>query len=364
MNDVAELKRFVTVHAHAMKLPAARYQPVFDRITGDEDGAAGSWAREWRLRADDLLSQGDFLTACRYYNIARFPFVDGPSRQLALDGCVRAFDSWAAGHPEFEPLELSLPGGRMRCWTTGLSRTQRRPLLVLMGGIVSVKEQWAPVLAQVRKQGMAGVVAEMPGVGENTLRYSADSASLFSAILDAVADRADVDDSYALALSFSGHLALRCALTDRRIRGVVTAGAPISEFFTDAEWQRRVPRITMDTIAHLSGVKADALADHLRPWALTGAELSGVDIPVAYLVSRRYEIIPRGEVDLLRRHVPDLSVLANDDVHGSPAHTVESGLWSVLQVLRMRGIGGPKTWAMGGVLALLRARHRRTGTRS
>src|SRR6185369_11819876 len=115
--------------------------------------------------------------------------------------------------------------------------------------------------------------------GENTLTYGPDSSRMLSALLDAVADRADVTHTYPIAMSFSGHLALRCAMTDARIRGIVTVGAPTSRFFTDAGWQRGLPRVTTDTLAHLAHTDPQDIPGGLARWALTGDDLAALDIP-------------------------------------------------------------------------------------
>jgi pimeloyl-ACP methyl ester carboxylesterase len=216
----------------------------------------------------------------------------------------------------------------------------------------------------VGRFGMAGIVAELPGVGENTLVYGLQGARMLSGILDAVADRADVDQTYVVGHSFSGHLALRCATRDTRIRGVVTTGSPVRSFFADREWQARIPRITADTLLHLTGgVREDlgTLADRLCPLGLTGAELESVRVPVAYLRSTRDEIIPQGEVDVLRRHVRDVRVVDIDDVHASPHHVAESRLWTVVSVLRMREVHNAQSFVVTSVWNLLRANRRLRG---
>lgn len=197
-----------------------------------------------------------------------------------------------------------------------------------MGGIISVKEQWAPTLRLANRLGLAAVVSEMPGVGENTMRYDTDSWRMITAILDAVADRADAANTTALALSFSGHLALRCALSDRRIRGVITAGAPVGAFFTDGEWLRHVPRVTVDTLAHLAHTPSEELGGFLPGLALIEDQLKALDIPVYYLASRRDEVIPPEDLAMVRRNVRDLHVMDNDDVHGSPATLWRAGCGS------------------------------------
>jgi esterase FrsA len=354
MSNVEELKRYIVVHARAQQIPPRQYQEVFGRIATDADGGAGSWVQEWSSGAERLAKEGNLAGAFRYYNLARFPYVNGDARRDALKHCLEAFERYASTR-DIHRLDVDMPQGQVRCWTSGLSRSNRRPLLVLMGGIVSIKEQWAPILTRIQRAGMAGLVAEIPGVGENSLRYDADSWQMLSAVIDAVSDRADVAHTFALALSFSGHLALRCAIEDRRIKGIVTSGAPVTEFFTDTAWQRQLPLITVDTLAHLTRTDAAHLPELIRPWALTDAQLEALKIPVAYLSSRRDEIIPPGETARLRIHVADLRLRVNDDVHGSPRHTAESGLWAFSSVQRMRGIRGPQTAAIGALLRLMRA---------
>lgn len=357
MNDVAELKQFVLVHARAQGIPARGYRKLLAAVETDDGDGPGSWVGEWFRSGADLERQGRFLDACRRYNMARFPYVDGAPRQQAMSRCVAAFDRWRSGTgiSLFEP---ELDGIRVRCWTTGFSALDRKPLLLVIGGIVSVKEQWAPVLSQARQLGVAGLVAELPGVGENTAQYGVDSTRLIPCLLDKVAEQADVSRTYAVALSFSGNLALHAAAEDPRIRGIVTVGAPVSDFFTSAEWQRGLPRLTVDTLAHICRVPAGDVWGHLRGLALPAERLSRVDVPVYYLASRRDEIIPPGDVDLLKQHVKDLRLRENDDVHGSPQHFMETRLWIIRSLLELADTRHAQRAALGAVLRGQRTRTR------
>jgi esterase FrsA len=361
LNDVDELKRFVAAHANAQGIPARQYGPLLRAVDTDAEGAAGSWARQWAAAADRLADSGRPLDACRFYTMARFPYVDGPARQRAQRRGVEAFDQWRRTAADILRLDVPLTGGRVRCWAGGLSTSDPKPLLLIMGGIVSVKEQWGPALVNARQLGMAVVVAEMPGVGENTMPYGPDSWRILSGLLDAVADCADVSHTVAVALSFSGHLALRCATEDPRLRGIVLAGAPIDRFFTDAEQWRALPRITVDTLAHLLRTTADQVPGRVAGWGLRADELRALDIPVRCIVSARDEIVPAADVDLLRRHVRDLRLMVNDDVHGSPAHATETRLWTMSAVLRMRGGRTVARLGIDAALGLASARRRLTG---
>ncbi|WUH89348.1 alpha/beta hydrolase [Streptomyces sp. NBC_00433] len=364
-NDVRELKQFVEVHAKAQQLSPKTYRPLLARITDDGEGTPGSWVYEWSRAGAEAEAAGRLLEASRYYNMARFPFVNGPARQEALDRCVAAFDAWRGTQKGIERLDVDLPAGRVRCWTSGLpaagSEGRRLPLLLVTGGIVSVKEQWAPILVQATRLGVAGVVAEMPGVGENTLPYDEDSPAMLSAILDAVGERADTGQTYLVALSFSGHMALRAAAADPRIKGVITAGVPVSSFFSDREWQAQVPRVTVDTLAHLLGTAPGGVGDRVAGWGLADAELGALDVPVACLWSRRDEIIPSADPRALLRSVRRLDLVDNDDVHGSPSHLLETRVWVLLSLLRMLGVRDVKRLVFGALWRALRLAGRRRG---
>ena len=347
MNDLDELKRYITVHARGQRIPDL--PALLDRIRTDAGDEPGSWVREWSDRGDRLERDGKPLDAARHFAMARFPYVDGPARAGALRRCVAAFDRWRADGQGIERLDLDLDGGRVGCWSAGLDAADSRPLLLVLGGIVSVKEQWAPTLPLFAKLGFAAVGTELPGAGENTLRYGPESWRMLPDLLDRLAGRADVSRTYAIAFSFAGHLALRAAAEDPRLAGIVTAGAPVREFFTDQAWQARVPDVTMDTLAHLTGTKRAELVAGLDGWALSDAQLAAVGIPVAYLASRRDEIIPPAEAARLPGRLKRLHLIENDDTHGSPRHVVSSQLWTLASLLRLRGDRGPRRALVGGL---------------
>ncbi|MEV8315770.1 alpha/beta hydrolase [Streptomyces sp. NPDC059900] len=348
MDHLEELKEFARLHARGQGMAPDHAAGVLARIGNDTAGDPASWAAVWTAEGKVAAARGDLLDACRHYALARFPYHADDDRALAQRLCVDTFDSWRKGRQGIERLEFKHPDGTFACWASGLDAPRPRPLLVVMGGIVSVKEQWAPLLPVLRKLGFAAVVTELPGVGENTLPYAPDSWRMLTFLMDRLRGRAAVDDTSMLALSFSGHLALRAAARDRRVRQVLTVGAPVSEFFADTDWWPQVPGITAETLRRLTGTATTAELRALLPqFALTPQELHAVRIPVRYVASSRDEIIPAGEQELLRRCAQDARFKVFDDVHGSPAHLGAMRRWlfsSLLRrrlALRVRGATGP-----------------------
>lgn len=337
MDHLGELKEFALLHARGQGMSEHQVAAVLPRITNDEPGHPDSWADVWTAEADRLALTGRSLDACRHYSLARFPHHGDEVRRRAQDNCVRTFDDWRRRRG-IDRVVLNHPdGGTIACWASGLDSLRRRPLLLIMGGIVSVKEQWAPLLPRLAGLGYAAVATEMPGVGENTLPYHAESWLLLPFLMDRLAGRAQATDTSVLGLSFSGHLALRAAAEDPRIRAVHTVGAPVAGFFSDPVWRPRVPGITIETLRRLTGSADDkALWTLLKDFPLGPDVLGAIDVPVGYVVSSRDEIIPPTERQLLECALPRVRFKEFDDVHGSPAHLGAMRRWLAGSLLRAR----------------------------
>ncbi|EME58620.1 alpha/beta fold hydrolase [Amycolatopsis decaplanina] len=347
MSYLTELSDLVRLHARVQGLPGALCREILERIEHTDGEGPGSWCGEWALAADRMAGTGRHLDACKLNNLARFPFPANPAQERAAHRCVAQFDQWRSDRGGIDRLELELSGHRVPVWATGLDPGASRPLLLFIGGIVSVKEQWAPSLPAARKLGMAAVAAEMPGVGENPMTYDHDSWRMLSGLLDKISEIAPVREVYAVAMSFSGHLALRCAAHDPRLRGLVTVGPPVSAFFQDRTWWTGVPETTKRTLAHLLGIPKSEVPGRLDAFALRPDELARVKVPVYSVVSLRDEIIPSADTRLLERHLAKFKSIRFDDVHGSPGHVLRTKLWIVRSVLRLRTAGYSASFIKG-----------------
>jgi hypothetical protein len=348
---VDELKSFAGLHAKAQGVDARTLRAVLGRVDDDGDGPR-SWVHAWSEQARRAEGRGRDLAAAGLYGLARFPFVNGPAREAAHRGSVAAFERWRVAAAPGVRRTVASPAGTFT-YVASTSAPRGAPVLIVIGGIVSPKEQWGQMLGLSRRIGMTVAVTEMPGVGENTLRYTPESATQLSALLD---DLQQVTGArciaYALAFSFGGHLAMRCALDDARIRGIATVGAPIDAFFAiGARWPT-IPSVTRRTMEHLTGVPESALPRRLPDWRLTADELGRLSIPIRYVASARDEIIPAADPAALAHAAPDVGIVTFDDVHGSPAHLAQVRAWLALSLLRMRGVRGIRPLARRTMLRL------------
>lgn len=315
--DLAEMKEFVGLHVKSQRIDDRDFKDILDRIDAAAGDGPSSWVYEWMQLGERCLQDQHYEHAIQCFNFARFPYVDSGARQLALDRCVDTFqerilDKVSVKRDVVRVMRYEVP-------VYSHIPDKSLPLLIVLGGIVSIKEQWHKMLGIGRKLGYAVAVAECPGVGENPMRYDLDSPQLISAIIDHYHGRIAENDVLVLGLSFGGHLAMRAALDDSRITRIVTAGAPINHFFTDTLWWQRVPNITKQTLAHIAQCNEKALHDAISSLALDIDDLQQLSIPVMYVMSLRDEIIPRGERGFLTKGLGRLELIEFDDVHGAPA---------------------------------------------
>jgi esterase FrsA len=319
MPVLAEAKQFVELHARHMGLGGPYINEVLGRIKTIEGEAQGSWLGEWVREAQLHAGKGEHQTASNLYNLARFPYADSPAKQQAAQEAARSLTAW---------LSATGAGERRVAVVDGVSvpflfrRGPRKdsPLVVLMGGIVSLKEQWGGFLGLVPRIGCAIAIADFPGVGENGLHYTRGAAKIFGAIMDATAGSCDSRRTLAVAPSFGGYLAMVQSLEDSRLKGLVTVGSPIARFFQDPSSRATMPVITRAALRHTSGVDEAGLEQHLGGLALSQAEISALPIPVLYVASLRDEIIPQREWRDAMSLNSKFQVYAFDDVHGSPHH--------------------------------------------
>lgn len=336
MNPLDELRSFVLLHARAQRLSDRAVHRVLGRISRDSGAGPGSWVGEWSDAAAAASARGGYAQASALYGIARFPYVDGPARAEAHQRCLQACEMALRRRPEVARRTVRTDEGSFVYYSRA---APGRPLLAVLGGIVSLKEQWAQVLSTGRRLGMAVAVTELPGVGENTLPYTPASWCFLSLLLDDVGDQADTSACYVLGMSFGGHLALQASLHDPRIRGVATVGAPITHFFSRPERWQRLPVLTRRTLAHLTRTTEADLPARLPQWRLDEAALGQLSIPVRYVASSRDEIIPSDEVATLLRYAPHARAIEFDDVHGSPGHVTLTRVWLAMSLRRMRADG-------------------------
>jgi len=334
--ELAEARSFVRMHARHMGLGDEAVAATLSRIARLSGDGPDGWCAVWRAEADRRAAAGEHRAAADLYNLARFPVADSPARTRAAQASADSLARWLAATGRGQRRSAPAAGTSVP-FVFRPGRRPSSPLVIVMGGIVSMKEQWASFLGPAGRLGVAIALVDFPGVGENALRYDRDAAGVFAAVMAAVDGDCDSGRTLLFASSFGGHLALLAAGRDERVRGIVTVGAPLSVFFTDPSARAAMPAITRAALGHTTGRSGDGLDGALAALALRPAELSAVTAPVTYVASLRDEIIPAADWREAGAALPDLAVYAFDDVHASPHHLRHTRLLTTIALLEHAG---------------------------
>jgi 2,6-dihydroxypseudooxynicotine hydrolase len=204
-----------------------------------------------------------FARAAVAYHFSKFVWVLDPARNRA--NTQAAMRCLYAAHelldPTAERIEAAMEGGMV---AANLRRPREPrgpvPLVVLIPGLDSTKEEFFIWESVFLRRGMATLSLDGPGQGETGWRMPIrpEYELAVSAALDAVADRdaLDLRRVGAVGVSLGGHYVVRAAAFEPRIRALAGVSGP---YDFAAGWDT-MPQLTRDTVAHHTGAASDAEA--------------------------------------------------------------------------------------------------------
>jgi len=204
-----------------------------------------NWVPAWRELGNQFESFGDieekkgnktqarelFLQAKTFYSIGRFPAeVSNLKAEVSRD-CVRAYKK-ASKHlnPPIQDVEIDCGGIKIKAhYRTPKSETKVPAVLVMCGADVFKEDRgWAADMAL--HEGMASLVMDAPGTGENPFPWEPESVKAWEAAIDTLMDRAEIDPERvgAFGVSRGGYSVLQLAGTaPKKVKAVVAiAGHP------------------------------------------------------------------------------------------------------------------------------------------
>jgi 2,6-dihydroxypseudooxynicotine hydrolase len=284
-----------------------------------------AWCRNGDMHAglaEEAAAKGRRLTAGEAwaratvaYHFAKFVWmVDRALSRAAADKAVAAM---AEVHeyldPDAERLEVPLDGGRVVGNLRRPAAESRPPLVLLVPGLDSTKEEFFRLENVFLERGMATLSIDGPGQGESgyDLPIRPDYDVAVAAVLDALADRTDIDVDRVglLGVSLGGYYAPRVLAFEPRVK----AGVGLSGPYRFGDIWDDVPPQTRETFVAKSFSESDeegrAKANEL--------DLSGVaeriQQPYLAITGKLDRLIPWQETERAAREAPRGAFLLHED---------------------------------------------------
>ncbi len=278
--------------------------------------------RSLALQARDaghLQSAGEaFLRAAVTYHFAKFVWVLDPERNRAVtEAAVRAlYDAHAIVDPTARRIEAELDGGALVANLRRPSVAEPVPLVVLIPGLDSTKEEFYLWESVFLRRGMATLSLDGPGQGEAgfTMNIRADYEVAVAAVLDAVAGRdgLDLERVGAAGVSLGGYYVVRAAAFEPRLKAVAGVSGP---YDMAARWET-MPSLTRDTFIHHTGAADESEARERAAQLSLAGVADAVEQPCLVVTGKRDRVIPWEQTKRIADDAPRAEwILYEDGTH-------------------------------------------------
>jgi dienelactone hydrolase len=213
------------------------------------------WARAWMAVGKRFMALADqqassnpaearthFIRAWHNFNVGRWPTENTTEKRNAYAAALDAFAKYARlVDPPIETVRIAFEGKEIVGYLRLPKGVRPAPIVLSIAGLDSRKEDIGAASDSYLREGLGVIALDMPGTGQAPIKVDVGAERMFSAVIDHLATRADVDAKRIVVQgrSWSGYWAAALAYTERaRVRGAVMHGGPIHAYFMK-EWQEK-----------------------------------------------------------------------------------------------------------------------------
>ncbi|HWF80682.1 MAG TPA: alpha/beta hydrolase [Streptosporangiaceae bacterium] len=293
-----------------------------------------SWCEQWclagagheelgraALAAGRARAAGAHLAqAAVYYHFAKFMFVDDiVQMRKAHQAAVRCLgDALPHLDPPGERIEIPFDGSVIAGVLRRPARPGPHPLVVLIPGLDSAKEEFRPTEDLFLSRGLATLSIDGPGQGEAEydLPIRADWEVPGSAVIDAVTAMPGIDANKVgiWGVSLGGYYAARVVAGDRRVRACISLCGP---YCLGDIWEM-LPELSRAAFTVRSRSQSQEQA-RMRASELTLVGIGArITAPLLIIAGQKDRIFPWQDAQRLHNEVGDNSelLLLPDGNHG------------------------------------------------
>jgi pimeloyl-ACP methyl ester carboxylesterase len=261
-----------------------------------------------------------FVRAAVTYHFAKFVWVLDPERnRRATRAAVQdMYAGLALLDPGAERVEAQLDGGVIAGNLRRPGGTSAVPLVILIPGLDSTKEEFHHWEAVFLRRGMATLSLDGPGQGESgfTMSIRPDYEVAVAAILDALDGRdglgLDLDRVGAAGVSLGGYYVVRSAAFEPRLKAVAGVSGP---YDMAARWDT-MPSLTREAFTHHSGAADQEEARERAAQVSLAGVTELVRQPCLVVTGKLDRIVPWEQTRRIAEEVPGSQwVLFDDGTH-------------------------------------------------
>ena len=255
------------------------------------------------------------MRAALSYHFAKFVWmVDMGKYRAAAD---KAVHSLYAAHKHLDPtaerLEMDLDGHLMVANLRLQADNPEAPLVILLPGLDSTKEEFFNWENVFLKRGMATLSLEGPGQGETGYHshIRPDYEVAVTTALDTLNGRSDLDLERVglVGVSMGGYYAPRAAAFEPRITAAAAIGGPYN--FGDC-WDI-LPMITRETFLHHSGAASEEEGREIASQLSLLGVAEQITQPLLIVFGKLDRLIPYQQAERLAAEVANATLVMYED---------------------------------------------------
>ena len=290
--------------------PLERWEQWLDAwvANGDQHAALARDAERSRRR---VTAGRAWVRAALSYHFAKFVWmVDLARHRQAADRAVAALRrAHAMLDPTAERLEVPFEATTMVATLRRPLDGGRPPLVLLLPGLDSTKEEFFNWEGVFLERGMATLSLDGPGQGETgyATHIRPDYEVAVTAALDHLAGRDDLDLGRvgAVGVSLGGYYAPRAAAFEPSVRAAVAIGGPYN--FGDC-WGG-LPQLTRETFVHHSGAGGQAAGERAARALDLAPVLPRLRQPLLVIFGKLDRLIPFGHAERVAAEAPNAELV-------------------------------------------------------
>ncbi|HVR88106.1 MAG TPA: alpha/beta hydrolase [Candidatus Limnocylindria bacterium] len=296
----------------------------FERVLGaTEEWAA--WAPAWRTVGDRHRAQADaaardghavtaaeaYQRAAWCYHLGKFLWFEDAGLHDELTRLT--VESYAKALSQLDPpgvrVEIPFEGAVIPGILRQPRGIARPPLVIMVPGLDSVKEELYAMEQDFLKRGLATFSIDGPGQGENQWRFPirADWSTVVTPVLDGLDRRPGLDFGSVglMGISMGGIYGPRAAAKEKRLRAVVALAAPydLSEC-----WPSLNPLTRGGYVAYTHSRDLNEAFERSKALTLRGV-LAQVTCPLLVIHGAKDGLFPAEQAERIAREAPNATLL-------------------------------------------------------